>query len=58
MPSLPAFPENNFYSGVAPAPNHLSEILQNIPGVIYELRQHPDGHFLLSYASEKGKSGD
>lgn len=34
-------------------PNRLAKLLRHIPGVVYELRQHPDGHFSLPYASEK-----
>lgn len=32
--------------------NPLTKLLRHIPGVVYELRQHPDGNFSLPYASE------
>lgn len=33
--------------------DRISKMLRHIPGVIYELWQHRDGHFSLPYASEK-----
>ncbi|WP_017302932.1 PAS domain-containing protein [Spirulina subsalsa] len=36
-----------------PDTTHSQELLQHIPGAIYELWQHPDGHFSLPYASEQ-----
>ena len=32
--------------------DRLAKLLHHIPGVVYELRQHPDDHFSLTYASE------
>ncbi|WP_448562768.1 PAS domain-containing protein [Trichothermofontia sp.] len=32
--------------------DRLSKLLQHMPGVVYELRQHPNGHFSLPYAND------
>lgn len=32
--------------------DRLTKLLRHVPGLVYELRQHPDGHFCLPYASE------
>lgn len=36
-----------------PEGDRLQKMLHHVPGVIYELWQHSDGHFSLPYASEK-----
>ncbi|MBS0016760.1 MAG: PAS domain-containing protein, partial [Arthrospira sp. SH-MAG29] len=45
MTAVPLSPE--------PESDRISKMLRHIPGVIYELWQHRDGHFSLPYASEK-----
>ncbi|WP_159788894.1 PAS domain-containing protein [Sodalinema gerasimenkoae] len=32
--------------------DRLTKLLRHVPGLVYELRQHPNGHFCLPYASE------
>nr|WP_317269008.1 PAS domain-containing protein [Arthrospira sp. PLM2.Bin9] len=32
--------------------DRLAKLQRHIPGVVYELRQHPDGHFSLPYAND------
>ncbi|MBS0015894.1 MAG: PAS domain-containing protein [Arthrospira sp. SH-MAG29] len=32
--------------------DRLAKLQRHIPGVVYELRQHPDGHFSVPYASD------
>nr|WP_317270252.1 PAS domain-containing protein [Arthrospira sp. PLM2.Bin9] len=45
MTAVPVSPE--------PESDRFPKMLRHIPGVIYELWQHRDGHFSLPYASEK-----